>query len=390
MPSSDYDDSSVDTPPPPPPSDGGSIPETDGIDKEEQRYQQQLKIFQGMAEFSASRDDDDLRDDEGSVEIPPPENYEEMGAVSKDGSSNRCSMIATCLCVLLGIILGVGFGTGAFTNEKGSSDKGVVETLPPEVDESVDAIATPAPDSREGRIFLHIAAMSQLGDDILSDPTSGEALALQWLIDEDPVDLDPLDFANHLRLEQRYALLTLWFNSPDPWFNVTNWLNDDECTWFGVTCGELTPEARKNRKLQEDASVVTAIEIDSNNLFGTISQDLSILADLQILNLRDNFIGGPLPVALGNLSQLRTITLNDNELTGDLSGFNFSGLVAVKILDLSSNQFSGAIPTTMYSLPAIEILVLNENAFTGEISTSIGNLQTLRKCGSRLMRRKLL
>jgi len=381
MPYTDNDDSSVDTPPPPPPSDGGSITDQEAAEEEEQRYQRQLQIFKGMSKFSTSnsRDEEDrpFDVDDSTVELPPPEKYEEMGMESKDHRPNRCYMVAVCFLVLIAVILGAGFGTGAFTNEKSSTEKGTETTTPPADDEPVE---TPPPDTREGRIYSHIAAVSLLGDNVMANPTSGEARAIQWLIDEDPLSLDPLDFSTHFRIEQRYALLTLWFSSAEPWSKVSNWLSEDECTWHGVTCGDLETETRKTRNLQGNtSSTVTAIEIEDNNIVGTIPQDLSVLVDLQRLNLRNNFVRGTLPSVLERLSQLNIMTLNGNALTGDLTGFNFASFPSLRILDLSSNDFSGPLPTSFYSLPALEILVLDDNTFSGGISTNIGSLQLLGK-----------
>jgi hypothetical protein len=126
---------------------------------------------------------------------------------------------------------------------------------------------------------------------------------------------------------------------------------------------------------------VTKVEIEGNNLFGTVPPDLSLLVDLQILNLRGNFMEGSLPVVLGDLSQLTTFVINENTLTGDLTGFDFAKFPSLKILDLSSNGFTGPFPATVYSMPAIEVLVMDDNDFTGEISASIANLLTLGKLG---------
>lgn len=384
MADSDYGDeeSSVETPPPPPPTDGNS---TAGADREEERYQEQLKVFQDMAEFSAGQDGEDGMNDDGSVEIPPPENYEEMGVVSKGPGSKRYCMIAVCLLALLAIVLGVGFGTGAFSGseeESSSAERGGIQTSAPaggSTDAPVQDLSTPAPDTRQGQIFSYITSISQAEEGVFTDPTAAEALALQWLMEEDPAGLNPEDPNDQLRLQQRYALLTLWFNSPADWFDETNWLNEDECTWVGVTCETPTPEARRARNLQEGASVVTAIELESNNLSGNIAQDLSLLVDLQVLNLARNSIGGSVPFAIESLSQLTILILNDNALTGQLTSLDLSKLLLLRILDVSSNDLNGPLPPTMYALPAIEILVMDDNNFTGEISENIGNLQTLRK-----------
>jgi hypothetical protein len=373
---SEAEDSSVETPPPPPPSLGERKE-----DREEDKYQEQLKIFQGMAEFSAKNEEEDMIDDDGSVEIPPPANYEELGSFSKGNDSKKYGMLAACLLVIIAIVLGVGFGTGAFTGSDGESESLSPPTLAPDDTVDGEVVATPSPDSREGRIRSYILAKSPSGNAFV-DPTSPEALALQWMQDEDPLELDPLDFDNHLRLDQRYALMTVWFNSPNNWFNQTNWLNEDECTWVGVTCAEANAETRRERNLQEGSSIVTKLELEGNNLAGNIPADIAFLKDLQILNLASNGIDGPIPSSIVSLNQLTTVVLNDNTLTGDLTDIDFSNLALLQIFDVSSNELDGVLPDSMTSLSSIEVIVMDNNNLSGGIPGSISNLQTLRKLHS--------
>ena len=378
---SEGEDSSVETPPPPPPSDERFM-----VDPEEERYHEQLKIFQGMAQFSAENEGgaETMEDDE-SVEVPPPANYEQMG-VSKDGGS-RYGMIAGCLLVTISIVLGVGFGTGAFGGRSGDGSGTVpggvsspVETLPPDETVPGEDVSTPSSDSREGRLQTYIVSKSPNGDAFLSDPTSSGAQALQWLQDEDPLELDPLDVNSHLRIDQRYALTTIWFNSPNDWFNQTNWLNEDECTWLGVTCEEVGNETLINRNLQEGSSIVIRVELEGNNLGGNIPADISLLQDMTILNLASNLINGPIPPSIADLNQMTTLVLADNSLSGDLAAIDFSKFSALKIFDVSSNELGGTLPDSMSSMPLIEVIVMDNNSISGSIPGSISNLQTLRKC----------
>ena len=62
--------------------------------------------------------------------------------------------------------------------------------------------------------------------------------------------------------------------------------------------------------------------------------------DLEILDLSNNQLSGPIPFRLGWLDQLR-------------------------ILDLSSNQLSGDIPTWLAELPNLQEIALAANQFTG-------------------------
>lgn len=374
---SEGEDSSVETPPPPPPTEGG-----EKEDREEERYQEQLKIFQDMAEFSAAKkdEDEDMIEDDGSVEVPPPAHFEQMGSVSKGGDSKKYGMIAACLLVIIAIVLGVGFGTGAFTGgDESGSGSPPAESLP--TDDTVDGedVSTPVPDSRQGRMRAYISSKSPNGDTLFADPSSPEAQALLWMQDEDPLELDPLDFDNHVRIDQRYALTTLWFNSQNDWFEQTNWLNEDECTWLGVTCAEPDAATRRERNLQEGTSVVTQLELEGNNIQGTIPADVSLLTDLQILNLASNVVNGPIPSSIAGLNKMTTMVLNGNSLSGDLSGIDFSKLTLLDILDVSSNELEGALPDSLTSLPSISILVMDNNNFSGGIPASISNLQSLGK-----------
>lgn len=366
------EDSSVETPPPPPPSD---VKE----DKDEERYEEQLKIFKDMAEFSANKNEgDDVIDDDGSVEVPPPANYEKMGVGKGDAGPKKYTLIAGCLLVIMAVVLGIGFGTGAFSGGDGGDAGGSTPAETPDDDfVNGETVSTPSPDSRQGRIRSYLDEVAVHGGALFEDPTTPEAQALIWLQDEDPLQLDPVDPNNHVRLDQRYALLTLWFNSPNTWFNETNWLNDDECTWLGVTCDSANNSTR--RELQEGTPVVTKLELEGNNIQGQIPVDISLLVDLEILNLGGNALQGSIPSSLTNLESVSTFILNDNSLTGTLDGVDFSQLALLEILDLANNELSGSLPDSLWTVPLIEILVMDGNGFSGSIPASIANLQNLGK-----------
>jgi hypothetical protein len=75
----------------------------------------------------------------------------------------------------------------------------------------------------------------------LADPSSPEYIAMVFIANNDSAMLDATDTspANTLRINQRFACLTFFLASEDDqWVNQDNWLNEDECTWFGVTCGD--------------------------------------------------------------------------------------------------------------------------------------------------------
>ena len=59
--------------------------------------------------------------------------------------------------------------------------------------------------------------------------------------------------------------------------------------------------------------------LDDNQLTGPIPVELGNLSNLESLNLYNNQLTGSIPVELGNLSNLKDLRLHNNELTGELS-----------------------------------------------------------------------
>jgi Leucine-rich repeat (LRR) protein len=94
------------------------------------------------------------------------------------------------------------------------------------------------------------------------------------------------------------------------WTNSTDWLSGssaaDFATWHGVTVVD---------------GDVTAIDLSSNNLTGTIPAELTQLAALASINLSGNHLSGDLPEGLAGMSGLETLDLSEN-------GFSFANLLA--------------------------------------------------------------
>ena len=90
-------------------------------------------------------------------------------------------------------------------------------------------------------------------------------------------------------------------------------------SWDGVTTGG-TPTR------------VTKVELDDEDLTGTIPAELGSLAELTHLDLSDNSLTGDIPRELGRLDNLEEVRLSDNSLTGCIP----DGLKDVTTNDLSS------------------------------------------------------
>ena len=86
------------------------------------------------------------------------------------------------------------------------------------------------------------------------------------------------------------------------------WSYDTPITeWDGVTLGG-TP------------SRVTGLDLEGEDLDGTIPAVLEALAKLEQLDLRSNMLTGPIPEELESLVNLRELRLSGNQLIGLRSG----------------------------------------------------------------------
>ncbi|XP_069149600.1 probable LRR receptor-like serine/threonine-protein kinase At3g47570 [Solanum lycopersicum] len=142
---------------------------------------------------------------------------------------------------------------------------------------------------------------------------------------------------------------------------ATNWSSSTPvCSWIGITC-----TSRHHR--------VTALDISSMQLHGTIPPHLGNLSFLVSLNIGKNRFHGNLPQELAHLQRLRLIDIANNNFTGAIPSF-LSLLVDLRILHLWSNQFSGKIPSSLSNLTKLEVLRIAGNFLEGEIPRELGDL----------------
>ena len=153
-----------------------------------------------------------------------------------------------------------------------------------------------------------------------------------------------------------------------------NWSANNPITvWQSVTV-EGTPKR------------VTELAIPGFRLTGAIPSELGDLANLQLLDLRDNQLTGAIPSELGYLANLQELNLSGNQLTGAIPS-ELGDLANLQELRLSRNQLSGAIPSELGDLANLEALYLRANQLTGAIPSELGdlaNLQELNLSGNQL------
>ena len=87
-------------------------------------------------------------------------------------------------------------------------------------------------------------------------------------------------------------------------------------------------------------------------------------------------MSGTIPSEIGNLTSLRDLELDDNQLSGTIPS-EIGNLTSLRDLELDDNQLSGTIPSEIGNLTSLSTLWLFDNQLSGPIPSEIGNLTSL-------------
>lgn len=145
---------------------------------------------------------------------------------------------------------------------------------------------------------------------------------------------------------------------------------------------------------------ITAIHIDSQDLPGKggIPQQFFELVGLEVLSLYQNNLYGSVPPALGQLTQLHSLNLDDNAITalpasiGQLQQLTrlqldnnaltalpeeIGQLQRLTTFAANSNQIAGSFPIALTKLMKLINLGIGSNALSGRIPAAIAQQQQL-------------
>ncbi|CAN1187557.1 Probable LRR receptor-like serine/threonine-protein kinase At3g47570 [Linum perenne] len=176
--------------------------------------------------------------------------------------------------------------------------------------------------------------------------------------------------------------------SADPLRALMSWNSSTHfCQWKGVSCAAT--HAR-----------VTALELQSQELSGSISPHIGNLSFLKVLRLYNNSFTGEIPSEIGQLGRLQILELHNNSLGGEIPS-NISGCVELTVFDVfrnelvggllwqfglltklthfrvSVNNLEGSIPDSFGNLSSLVSLGLGRNRFTGRVPDTLGRLKSL-------------
>jgi Leucine-rich repeat (LRR) protein len=125
------------------------------------------------------------------------------------------------------------------------------------------------------------------------------------------------------RTADSLALVALYNSTAGTgWTNRSGWLSGNLESWYGVSVG---------------GGRVTSLDLEGNNLLGSIPSSIGNLRNLTELYLDSNQLTGSIPIEIGNLKNLEYLWLNSNKLDGLPS---LSGLSALSELRIERNHFT--------------------------------------------------
>ncbi|XP_050279208.1 receptor-like protein 9DC3 [Quercus robur] len=154
--------------------------------------------------------------------------------------------------------------------------------------------------------------------------------------------------------------------------NIPSWVMEvgkDSLLYFSLSRNNLTGHIPS---LICNLSSLKFLDFSYNHLNNMIPPCLGKLSDnLKDLNLQSNNLNGTVPATFAKGCQLRSLKLNGNQLEGALP----QSLVhcrKLEVLDFGNNKINGTFPCWLESLSKLCVLVLRSNNFHG----AIGNPKT--------------
>ena len=118
------------------------------------------------------------------------------------------------------------------------------------------------------------------------------------------------------------------------------------------------------------------LTLGNNELTGPIPPELGNLTNLTFLSLSSNELTGPIPPELGQLTQLEILEISHNRLTGPIPS-ELGQLTSLLSLNLFNNELTGSIPPELGQLTSLQRLILNNNKLTGSIPPELSQLTSL-------------
>jgi hypothetical protein len=242
--------------------------------------------------------------------------------------------------------------------------------MPPPTSYPTVSPAKSSPRPTASSLFQFLVGRSFDGGNALRDITSAQHKAFTWLSADQKVESYPDNV-----IIQRYVMATFYYSTNgNRWLVNDGWLDDgDECQWFD--------KSGARRGLCGHTGDLKSLELDFNNLYGTLPPELGLLSNsLERINLHggpSTFLRGSIPSEYGYLTKMKAFLVRGNQLTGQIPT-EIGSWGRLLQLDLSSNLLLGSLPSEIGNFKDLEFLQVFHNNLRGTIPTEIGYLDACR------------
>ncbi|PHU06610.1 Polygalacturonase inhibitor [Capsicum chinense] len=173
-----------------------------------------------------------------------------------------------------------------------------------------------------------------------------------------------LSLSERCNPDDKKALLEIKRGLGNP-YDLITWDPKTDCCsdWVKAT---LSCDEKTNR-----VTVLNLFQINSPGHLSPAVGDLSYLQTLDINNVRN--LSGPIPPTIAKLLKLTFLRISQTNISGPVPEF-LTHLKNITYINLSYNNLVGTIPPSLSQLPNLEFLRLDRNKVTGTIPESLSNL----------------
>ncbi|XP_073392928.1 uncharacterized protein [Physcomitrium patens] len=195
---------------------------------------------------------------------------------------------------------------------------------------------------------------------------------------------------NEYNTTDLYAMEQLWgeWNKTNPDFdtNLAGW-NDHAAMqppckpsspWRGVSCNAKQISMSDGNAWKFE---IVGLALRNAEIVGSLPPAIGNLTNLVTLTLTENRgLTGAIPEELGNLKSLFELDLHGNGFTGYIPRFFYDAFGFLQAIDLSDNQLKGQLPeNNNFSFRTIQTMNVSKNLFSGDLSHNefTGALPTL-------------
>jgi hypothetical protein len=137
------------------------------------------------------------------------------------------------------------------------------------------------------------------------DTSSPQYKAAWWLATTDGLNLD-FSLEVFDRVAQRYVMALLYHAlDGENWLTKSGYVSDfPTCQWLGTSC--------------DAEGLVTAIDLGSNAMVGSIPFEIGFFPNMQELLLDANGLTGNIPPSIFQMSQMLHLSVANNDLVGQI------------------------------------------------------------------------